>query len=461
MKNDWSNMPPEMLEEIKEIRDALEPGEKGQPRNTKENCVTALENDPLLKGAICQDLFTDRPCIIKDLGWYREDPAITDDDLCQIYLYLEKFYGLTVERNILNAIRVVAQRHPYHPVRDYLESLSWDGRERIRKVLHHFLGAPEDDLTYECLKLFMLGAVERVYHPGCKFEIMLCLVGDQGLGKSSFFRFLALKDEWFSDDLKRMDDENVYRKMQGHWIIEMAEMLGTASAKSVEEIKAFLSRQKETYKVPYDRFPKDRRRQCVFVGTSNKQRFLPLDRTGNRRFYPIQTNIEEAEAHVLDDEVAARAYMDQLWAELMVVYRSGNWSLTLPPEMKHRLGILRMNFMAEDTSTGMVQAFLDDYDGDYVCTKLLYNECYHMLGEPDRKNIGEINDIMNNTIEGWVPGPQHRFDRYGQQRSWVREKRPDREGTDLDHIVSNPEIGEFRQLSLDGFAPCKQGESPF
>ena len=461
MKSDWSDMPDEMLQEIEEIRDSLESTEKGQPRNTKENCVIALENDPLMKGAICQDLFTDRPCIIKNLGWVRDDPAITDDDLCQIYLYLEKFYGLTVERNILNAIRVVAQRHPCHPVRDYLESLTWDGRERIRKVLHHFLGAPEDDLTYECLKLFMLGAVERVYHPGCKFEIMLCLVGDQGLGKSSFFRFLALKDEWFSDDLKRMDDENVYRKMQGHWIIEMAEMLGTASAKSVEEIKAFLSRQKETYKVPYDRFPKDRRRQCVFVGTSNKQRFLPLDRTGNRRFYPIQTNIEEAEAHVLDDEAAARAYMNQLWAELMVIYRSGDWSLTLPLEMEHRLGLLRMNFMAEDTSTGMVQAFLDDYDGDYVCTKLLYNECYHMLGEPDRKNIGEINDIMNNTIDGWVPGPQHRFDRYGQQRSWVREKRPDREGTDLDHVVSDPEIGEFRQLSLDGFTPCKQGASPF
>ena len=219
MKSDWSDMPDEMLQEIEEIRDSLEPTEKGQPRNTKENCVIALENDPLMKGAICQDLFTDRPCIIKDLGWARDDPAITDDDLCQIYLYLEKFYGLTVERNILNAIRVVAQRHPYHPIRDYLESLVWDGQKRMRTVLHHFLGVEENDLTYECLKLFMLGAVERVYHPGCKFEIMLCLVGEQGLGKSSFFRFLALKDEWFSDDLKRMDDENVYRKMQGHWII--------------------------------------------------------------------------------------------------------------------------------------------------------------------------------------------------------------------------------------------------
>ena len=75
---------------------------------------------------------------------------------------------------------------------------------------------------------------------------------------------------------------------------------------------------------------------------------------------------------------------------------------------------------------------MDGFRGDYVCTKLLFNECYHMLGEPDRKNIGEINDIMNNTIEGWIPGPQHRFDRYGQQRSWVRVKTPDKEKADTD-----------------------------
>ena len=119
--------------------------------------------------------------------------------------------------------------------------------------------------------------------------------------------------------------------------------------------------------------------------------------------------------------------MDQLWAELMVIYRSGDWSLSLTPEMDRRLGVFRMNFMAEDTSTGMVQAWLDSFKGDYVCTKLIYNECYRMLGEPDRKNIGEINDIMNNTIEGWIPGPQHRFERYGQQRSWLREEKPDKE----------------------------------
>ena len=100
------------------------------------------------------------------------------------------------------------------------------------------------------MKLFLLGAISRAFQPGCKFEIMLCLVGGQGAGKSTFFRLLAVRDEWFSDDLRKLDDDNVYCKLQGHWIIEMSEMMATANAKSIEEIKSFLSRQKEVYKIP-------------------------------------------------------------------------------------------------------------------------------------------------------------------------------------------------------------------
>ncbi len=121
-----------------------------------------------------------------------------------------------------------------------------------------YLGADSDQYTYEALRLFLLGAIRRAFHPGCKIEIMLCLVGGQGAGKSTFFRLLAVKDEWFSDDLRKLDDKNVYRKLQGHWIIEMSEMIATANAKSIEEIKSFLSRQKAVYKIPYETHPEDR-----------------------------------------------------------------------------------------------------------------------------------------------------------------------------------------------------------
>ena len=110
--------------------------------------------------------------------------------------------------------------------------------------------------------------------------------------------------------------------------MEMSEMIATANAKSIEEIKSFLSKQKETYKIPYETHPADRLRQCVFAGTTNRQDFLPRDRTGNRRFIPIPVDAAQAEVHILDNEAESRAYIDQLWAEAMTIYNSGDYKLT-------------------------------------------------------------------------------------------------------------------------------------
>ena len=273
--------PPQSIEEIKA---GLETTEKGGVRQSIRNCLTVFQRDPLLSGAIAYNILTDRKDIIKPIGFHRESTALNDTDMKYLLLYLEETYGLTNEKKIDNAIGIVANENKYHPIRDYLSTLVWDGTERIRFCLRHFLGADADGYTYEALKLFLLGAISRAFQPGCKFEIMLCLVGGQGAGKSTFFRLLAVRDEWFSDDLRKLDDDNVYRKLQGHWMIEMSEMMATANAKSIEEIKSFLSRQKEVYKIPYETHPADRPRQCVFGGTSNALDFLPLDRSGNRRF---------------------------------------------------------------------------------------------------------------------------------------------------------------------------------
>ena len=308
--------PPQSIEEIKA---GLETTEKGGVRQSIRNCLTVFQRDPLLSGAIAYNILTDRKDIIKPIGFHRESTALNDTDMKYLLLYLEETYGLTNEKKIDNAIGIVANENKYHPIRDYLSALVWDGTERIRFCLRHFLGADADDYTYEALKLFLLGAISRAFQPGCKFEIMLCLVGGQGAGKSTFFRLLAVRDEWFSDDLRKLDDDNVYRKLQGHWIIEMSEMMATANAKSIEEIKSFLSRQKEVYKIPYETHPADRPRQCVFGGTSNALDFLPLDRSGNRRFIPVMVYPEQAEVHILEDEAASRAYIEQMWAEAMEI----------------------------------------------------------------------------------------------------------------------------------------------
>ena len=387
------------------------------------NYKTVFQNDPLLKGAIRKNLLTERTDIVKPLGWYRESSTLTDVDIKYLLLYFEEHYGLTVEKKIEDAALVIANENRYHPVCDFLNGLEWDGQERIRFCLHRFLGSDADDYTYEALKLFLLGAISRAFKPGCKFEVMLCLVGGQGAGKSTFFRLLAVKDEWFSDDLRKIDDDNVYRKMQGHWIIEMSEMIATANAKSIEEIKSFISRPKETYKVPYETHPADRLRQCVFGGSSNTLDFLPLDRSGNRRFLPIMVHAERAKVHILEDEAASRAYIDMMWAEAMFIYHNFPVRLALSKDMEKELRELQKQFMPEDTKAGLIQSFLDEYKGNQVCSKQLYAEALnHAFDEPKQWEIREINEIMNNSVEGWKPFSNPRiFAKYGRQRGWERD----------------------------------------
>ena len=436
MSSEFQNLPPAAQEAVMRTMDAMEPAQtqeeiremlegtqKGGVKNSIKNCLTVFQRDPLLRGAVSYNILSERVDIVKPLGWERTSATLTDMDMKYLLLYLEEHYGLTSEKKVENAIQIVANENRYHPVRDYLNSLQWDGTERIRYALHHFLGADTDEYTFEALKLFMMGAIRRVFQPGSKFEVMLCLVGGQGAGKSTFFRLLAVKDEWFSDDLRKLDDDNVYRKLQGHWIIEMSEMIATANAKSIEEIKSFLSRQKEVYKIPYETHPEDRLRQCVFGGTSNALDFLPLDRSGNRRFLPVMVYPEQAEVHILDDEAASRAYMEQLWAEAMTIYRSGDFKLSFSPEMARYLKEHQRDFMPEDTKAGMIQAYLDRYTGSMVCSKQLFREALnHPFDEPKQWEIREVNDIMNHCVTGWHYFSNPRmFPEYGRQKGWERE----------------------------------------
>ena len=444
MNEDFQNSP--QTATVEEVRNSLELTQKGKAANTAANYKRVLQNDPLLKGAIRKNMLTERVDIVKPLGWFRSGSTLTDVDIKYLLLYFEENYGLTVEKKIQDAVMVIANENRYHPVCDFLNSLQWDGTERIRYCLHHFLGSDTDDYTYEAMKLFLLGAISRAFKPGCKFETMLCLVGGQGAGKSSFFRLLAVDDEWFSDDLKKLDDENVYRKMQGHWIIEMSEMIATANAKSIEDIKSFLSRQKETYKIPYETHPADRNRQCVFGGSSNALDFLPLDRTGNRRFVPIMVYPERAEIHILEDEAASRAYINQMWAEAMVIYRRGDCKLKFSSDMNRYLIAHQRDFMPEDTKAGQIIEYLENYKGSMVCSRQLYREALsHEYDEPKQWELREINDIMNNAVPGWKPfsNPRHFPAPYLRQKGWERIQ-PDNGGEDFKELT--PE--EMEQLEL-------------
>ena len=221
--------------------------------------------------------------------------------------------------------------------------------------------------------------------------------------------------------------------------------------KSIEEIKSFLSRQKEVYKIPYETHPADRPRQCVFGGTSNALDFLPLDRSGNRRFIPVMVYPEQAEVHILEDEAASKAYIEQMWAEAMEIYRNGRFKLAFSPTMQRYLKEHQRDFMPEDTKAGMIQAYLDRYTGSMVCSKQLYKEALnHAFDEPKQWEIREINEIMNQCIDRWRYFPNPRmFSEYGRQKGWERE---------------NPatDSGNPSEKTMDGFVEVtEQMELPF
>lgn len=159
----------------------------------------------------------------------------------------------------------------------------------------------------------------------------------------------------------------------------------------MSDIKSFISRQKETYKIPYETHPEDRPRQCVFVGTSNNMDFLPLDRTGNRRFAPVLVHPERVEKHILEDEKESREYIRQAWAEAMELYRNGSHELKLSRKTEEYLKEMQKDFMPEDAKVGVIQLWLDELAEDCVCSIMIYKEAFsHEYDTPKDWELKEI-----------------------------------------------------------------------
>ena len=153
---------PRTVEDVKEM---LTKHSNGEIQRTIQNCITILQNDHVLADAIRLNLLSERIDIVKPVGWPRSGKTLNDTDMKYILRRMEK-YGISSEKKIESAIRIVANENRYHPIRDYLNGLQWDSTERIAHVLHHFLGAAEDEYTCEAMKIFLLGAIKRVFQPG-------------------------------------------------------------------------------------------------------------------------------------------------------------------------------------------------------------------------------------------------------------------------------------------------------
>lgn len=403
----------------------LAKGNNGNPLSSIGNCVLVLSKDPDLKNMFRYNALTDKIEVVT-AWWKKYSPGITDTDVNNIRLYIEQKYALSSEKNIPRAIDIIAHQKEYHPIREMLKKLKWDGGKRIGEVFPRYLGAERCEYTTAATTLMLLGAITRVFEPGSKVDTMVCLIDPvQGGGKSTMARFFAIRDEWFSDDIKNLDRDANYEKLGGHWIIEFSEMLATSNTKTVEAIKSFLSRQKDSYRTPYERFSRDILRQNIFIGTTNNLDFLPDDKTGNRRFIPIRCNKNKAEIHPLKNERETREYILQVWAEAMTIYSSGKYSLAFPENLVPVLEDIQKKYSPEDARIGIIQEWLDKTNYNSVCSIMIFREALgNEYTEPKQWELRDISSIMNNRIDGWKRHPTSdskvRFTKYGKQRAWDR-----------------------------------------
>lgn len=427
----------------------LETDAKGCYLPTIGNLTIILQNDPGLKGKLVSDEFEHREAILDDLPWRKLSTgrAFEDKDEAQFKLYLEQRYKIISHAKVHDALSVAFADCAVHPVREYLDGLSWDEVPRLETLLIDYLGAADTPYVRAVTRKMLAAAVARIYEPGTKFDYMMVLVGPQGTGKSTIINRLG--GRWYSDSFTTVQGKDAYEQLQGTWLMEVAEMAGLSKSE-VETVKHFISKQEDRFRVAYGKRVSYFPRQCVFFGTTNNYNCL-RDETGNRRFWPVDIRVTEPRKNLFED--FTRAEIDQVWAEAVELYRGGE-PLYLDRELEAEAQEQQAMHTEEDPKFGLVQGYLDlllpeDWEDmdlhkrrsyvrgedrelmaegvcirECVCIPEIWEELFG--GSQDRLDVKtrrELHSIMQH-MPGWErygrAGGKKKFSRYGVQRTYAR-----------------------------------------
>ncbi|WP_159990833.1 VapE domain-containing protein [Pelistega ratti] len=299
---------------IKELYEKLICKGNGVVVDCMQNIITLIDELPSLKGKIQLNKLTERVTVVGELPWNTEYPrAWNDADELELIDYLSREYKFLFKTplTVLNAVKVAASRQVYHPLQDWLETLKWDGQDRLTNWLNTYLGVPATDYTRLIGPLWLRQAINRALNPGCKADYVLILEGRQGLRKSTALRVLG--GSWFADSPLDIHNKDLYQIINGVWIYEIAEldMFNRAEATA---IKAFITRGTDRFREPYGRHVVEQARHTVFAGTTNADEYFK-DTTGNRRFWPVKCTAIDIDALARD--------RDQLFAQALYEFEQG------------------------------------------------------------------------------------------------------------------------------------------
>lgn len=297
--------------------------DKGKIMGDEANALIAMRFSPELSGLTQYNEFSLECEMRREPPWRdtKHGARWTDNDDMHLMVWLQHAgIGIRTRGSISECVSVCAHERSYHPVRDYLKALEWDGKARLDTWLTRYMGARGDeDYLTAVGRRWMISAVARVMRPGCQADHTLVLEGLQGAGKSRTARALAVKPEWFADRLPDLHTADAAIQLAGRWVVEVAELAAIRHTASIESSKAYLSRTHDVYRPPYGRRSVSVPRQCVFIGSTNEDAYL-RDRTGNRRYWPVKCGDIDIEYLETD--------RDQLWAEARAAYEANEpWHL--------------------------------------------------------------------------------------------------------------------------------------
>jgi predicted P-loop ATPase len=297
--------------------DAVHKSDTGKPLPILANVLMALRADMALIGLFRRDEMFCGAILIQPIpGKKAEDrflpDVVTDEDITALQEFLQNAGLKRISKDTVHqAVSLRARECAFHPVWNYLEALVWDGTPRLKDWLTTYLGAVSTPYTQGVGDKFLISMVARIYRPGVKADHMLVLEGEQGELKSTMCSVLA--EPWFSDSLPDIRHKDASQHLRGKWLIEVAEMHAMDKAETTL-LKSFISRTTERYRPSYGRNEVLEPRQCVFIGTTNKDMYL-RDETGGRRFWPIKCGTIDIDLLMRD--------RDQLFAEAVHLYKNG------------------------------------------------------------------------------------------------------------------------------------------
>ena len=426
----------------------LELDKQGKVKDTLTNIAAILRHDPQLRNIVYNE-FKCMVDVIGDLPWKQVKPGWGDTDISCAKLYFERVYGIWSPTKFKDALlAVVSAERLYHPIKEYFETLQWDGTERVDTLLIDYLGAEDTQYVRAVTRKTLAAAVARVYEPGIKFDSILVLNGPQGIGKSTLFTLLG--KQWYSDSLSITDmkDKTAAEKLQGYWILELGELAGMKKV-DVETMKSFVTRTDDKFRQSYGVVVESHPRSCIIVGSTNSEGGFLRDITGNRRFWPVHVS-GNGKFHPWE-----LTEVDQIWAEAIERYRAGE-ELYLKGRVAADAYAMQQDAMESDDREGVIADYLEtllpvnwdkmdlfqrrsflggsEFDGapkagtmrrEKVCIMEIWCECFGKERQNlKRSDSYEVESILMK-VGGWEPiqglkSGKTRFPLYGPQKTFVR-----------------------------------------